>query len=144
MEQQAVLHRATTSCQLEETTLDFKAANHCQDSSVCETVHVDNVMRTVSVSHFVTEQDIMDELEYEEIIANIEQIFSPFGDLKSITIMVISSTDAPHDNTEIREIREDDGTFDRECIVFITFLLGDAAAAASTAINGSLINLPLC
>lgn len=141
MEQQAVLHRATTSCQLEETTLDFKAANHCQDSSVCETVHVDNVMRTVSVSHFVTEQDIMDELEYEEIIANIEQIFSPFGDLESITIMVISSTDAPHENAEIRE---DDGVLDRECIVLITFLLGDAAAAATTAINGSLINLPLC
>jgi hypothetical protein len=134
MEQQAVLHRATTSYHLEETTLDFETAKHCQDSSVCETLSVDNVMRTVSVSHFVTEQDIMDESEYEEIIANIEQIFSPFGDLESITIMVISSTDAPHENTEMRE---DDSTLDRECIVFITFLLGDAAAAAKTAINGS-------
>lgn len=139
MEQQAVLHRGTTSCQLEETTLDFKTANKCQDSPVCETLSVDNVMRTVGVSHFVTEQDIMDESEYEEIIANIEQIFSPFGALESITIMVISSIDAPHESTEITE---DDDTLDRECIVFITFFVGDAAAAATTAINGSLINLP--
>jgi hypothetical protein len=139
MEQQAVLHRATTSCQLDEMTLDFKTVNHCQDSSVCETLSVDNMMRTVSVSHFVTEQDIMDESEYEEIIANIEQIFSPFGDLESITIMVMSSTDAPHENTKTRE---EDDTLDRECIAFITFLLGDAAAAATTAINGSLTNLP--
>lgn len=134
MEQQAVLHRVTTSCQLEETTLDFKTENKCQDSYVCETLSVNNVMRTVGVSHFVTEQDIMDESEYEEIIANIEQIFSPFGALESITIMVISSTDAPH---ESNEITKDDDTLDRECIVFITFLVDDAAAAATTAINGS-------
>ena len=150
MEQQAALHRASTSCKLEITTLDSEIENDCQDLLLNGITSDSSAMRTVGVSHFVTEQDIRDESEYEEIITNIEQIFNPFGILESITIMVISSSDKPEIESRTSEesssiedlaavIADDgeDGSLDRECVVFITFLQGDAALAAASAINGT-------
>ena len=153
MKQQAALHRATTSCKLESTTLDVEIESHHVDPIVNEILCDSDVMRTVSVSYFVTEQDIRDESEYEEIISNIEQIFNPFGALKSITIVVTPSTEEPVEESEINEessavnqlgagAHNDDGddSLDRECIVFVSFLSGDAAAAAAIAINGKSLN----
>ena len=152
MKQQAALHRATTSCKLESTTLDVEIESHLLGPivNVNKSLHDGGEMRTVSVSYFVTEQDIRDESEYEEIISNIEQIFNPFGALERITIVVTSSTDEPVVELEISEESSalnqldviahdddyDDDSLDRECIVFVTFLKGDAAAAAAIAING--------
>lgn len=155
MKQQAALHRATSSCKLESTTLDVEIESHLLDPIVNKFLHNSDEMRTVSVSYFVTEQDIRDESEYEEIISNIEQIFNPFGALESITIVVTASTDGPEEESEIsgessgvkqldviaHDDDDNDDNLDRECIVFVTFLKGDAAAAAAIAINGkSLLN----
>lgn len=153
MKQQAALHRATTSCKLESTTLDVEIESHHVDPIVNKSLCDSDVMYTVSVSHFVTEQDIRDESEYEEIISNIEQIFKPFGSLESITIVVTPSREEPVEESEISEESsavnqlgviahnddDDDDSLDRECIVFVSFLSGDAAAAAAIAINGKLL-----
>jgi hypothetical protein len=94
--------------------------------------------RTVSLSQFVTEEDISDESEYEEIIADIKKMFSPFGDLESIIIRVQSGHDV---NCEIaaggeRILGGGADEAEQQCLVFVTFISSSAAGAAATAING--------
>lgn len=94
--------------------------------------------RTVSLSQFVTEEDISDESEYEEIIADIKKMFSPFGDLESIIIRVQSGQDVCSDivarDDRILGTRADE--HEQQCLVFVTFSSCSAAGAAATAING--------
>jgi hypothetical protein len=96
--------------------------------------------RTVSLSQFVTEEDISDESEYEEIIADIKKMFSPFGDLESIIIRVQSGHDVNNEIAASGErilgagARADES--EPQCLVFVTFISSSAAGAAATAING--------
>lgn len=99
--------------------------------------------RTVSLSQFVTEEDISDESEYEEIIADIKKMFSPFGDLESIIIRVQSGQDVCSDivarDNRILGTRADE--YEQQCLVFVTFCNSTAAEAAATAINGECFAL---
>jgi hypothetical protein len=97
--------------------------------------------RTVCLLQFVTEEDISDESEYEEIIADIKKMFSPFGELESIVIRFqsghdINSDAAPSDEM-ILGIGADES--EQQCLVFVTFISSSAAAAAATAINGECL-----
>ena len=97
--------------------------------------------RTVSLSQFVTEEDISDESEYEEIIADIKKMFSPFGDLESIIIRVQSEYDVCSDVAASGDKKLGTGVEESEqqCIVFVTFISSSVAAAAATAINGECL-----
>lgn len=92
--------------------------------------------RTVSLSQFVTEEDISDESEYEEIIADIKKIFLPFGILESIIIRVHSGLDVHSDTAASGDSISGADESEQQCLVFVTFTSSIAAGAAATAING--------
>lgn len=48
--------------------------------------NVKQIKNTICLLQFVTPEDIIDEDEYNEIISNVHDIFSPFGELENISI----------------------------------------------------------
>ena len=113
---------------------------------------------TVFLLQFVTGEDISDPLEFQEVLKNIDELFSPFGNLCSIDIKLLSAFNKVIDSSlQTRKYDEglknvtlsNDGAgvcdlkaeveeaFDTgELVVIVTFHDSSAARSAVAAING--------
>ena len=113
---------------------------------------------TVFLLQFVTGEDISDPLEFEEVLNNIDELFSPFGDLCSIDIKLLSSLEKllgarlqtmksdeglkndtlSNDGADMCDLQaEVEEEFDAgEFVVIVTFRTSSAARSAVAAING--------
>ena len=89
MKRQAALLIASNADVVE----DQAPAGICSSSSnpIVDIATESSSSRTVFLLQFVTAEDISDESEYEDILSNIREIFSPFGELESIDIKLLSA-----------------------------------------------------
>jgi hypothetical protein len=97
------------------------------------------IKNTICLLQFVTSEDIIDEDEYNEIISNVHDLFSPFGILQNISIKSQNSISEYPGLDRNSDIEGTENNFAKEGpVVLVTFIDPKAASLGANAIDGMI------